>query len=64
MRLGVNSFSKHYIYGMQQFSFIRLLLEFAKYANLIKKKKRKKRIYIKIGTPTPNKRLQHTSKYG
>lgn len=42
MRLGVNSFSKHYIYGMQQFSFIRLLLEFAKYANLIKKKKKKK----------------------
>lgn len=40
MRLGVNSFSKHYIYGMQQFSFIRLLLEFAKYANLIKKKKK------------------------
>lgn len=43
MRLGVNSFSKHYIYGMQQFSFIRLLLEFAKYANLIKKIKKKER---------------------
>lgn len=43
MRLGVNSFSKHYIYGMQQFSFIRLLLEFAKYENLIKKKRKERR---------------------
>lgn len=53
MRLGVNSFSKHYIYGMQQFFFIRLLLEFAKYANLIKKKKKKEEDLNKNRNPHP-----------
>lgn len=53
MRLGVNSFSKHYIYGMQQFSFIILLLEFAKYANLIKKKKKKEEDLNKNRNPHP-----------